>query len=127
MNLMEFDLPYGNIPASNKYKHTAPAFGVFQIKKLIPFVATIPEGRKSNLYPNPVVDQVFIDFLMTSTETAEIGIYDLTGRLVKKENVETDTGVNSYSYDISFLNSGLYMISISSQKTKRITEKFQKK
>lgn len=55
-----------------------------------------------NMYPNPSSSQVYFEGL---PENAEINLYDMSGRLVLKENENRDI-------DISFLESGVYVVSI---------------
>jgi hypothetical protein len=64
------------------------------------------------IYPNPVNDNLFIDLNANSITTIEIGILDLTGKLLVHKELYTNQSRNTIDLDISNLKSGMYMISL---------------
>ncbi|MBI9033842.1 MAG: T9SS type A sorting domain-containing protein [Bacteroidales bacterium] len=71
-----------------------------------------------NTYPNPVINTLTIEF--DQKVNAEIGIYDLSGRIHKKIKLNEKT----MHMDLSELNPGVYLISIPELKYfKRIVKK----
>jgi len=131
MNLTAIDLPYGNIPNTNIFAHTAPSFGVFNIKKTKSSeVSQINKNSDFSLieiYPNPTENQVYTDFIAPFSGTAEIGIYDISGRLVQSETVITNIGKNNYSCNLGNLEIGSYILVISNQNDVRYSKIIQKK
>lgn len=63
-----------------------------------------------NLYPNPVADDLQIEFALTelvsNNEKHRVDIIDQTGRVIKQMYTETQ----SLSYDVRDLESGVYML-----------------
>ncbi len=68
-----------------------------------------------NIYPNPVIDKVF-----TTKEFNSVMVFNISGKLVYGKNEK------SKSFDISSLNSGLYLIKMTVE-GKEITHKIMKK
>lgn len=64
------------------------------------------------IYPNPATNTVFVEF-EANTEIRSVKVFDFTGRLAMEHNVNTATSVKM---DISSLNSGLYLIEVSTAK-----------
>ncbi|HTA62153.1 MAG TPA: alkaline phosphatase family protein [Bacteroidia bacterium] len=67
-----------------------------------------------NIWPVPAKQSLNIDLNSSSANKGEVSIYDVTGRLVKQEDVTIKTGDNNYTIDIQNINSGMYMIKVSS-------------
>ena len=129
MNLTSIDLPYGNIPNTDIFSHTAPSFGVFIIQKTNSSNNIIQKKNNASLidiYPNPAINQIFIDFFMPYSCTTDIGIYDLSGRLIQSETVNVNIGKNNYSLNLDKLEKGVYMVVVSTEKDKLTGKIFKK-
>lgn len=74
------------------------------------------------IFPNPANNELSILFKSTDLKTVNIGIYDITGRIV--EEVKT-MNQNLYTLDISNLKSGLYYCKFSVN-NEFVTKKFIK-
>ncbi len=77
------------------------------------------ENFSFSLYPNPASVGVNIDFSLKSDEKVEIGLYDLNGRLLRiLDNEQFFTGSQNkyYSLENLNLNSGIYLITLKSEK-----------
>ena len=61
------------------------------------------------MYPNPVSDVLNIQ-LPTGTEKAEVGVFDISGRLVTSKIISS----NDTSIDVQKLSNGIYLIRVSS-------------
>jgi len=73
----------------------------------------IPEKHEFNVFPNPASGKVFVQVNVPT----EIGIYSLTGNLVKQQLVaSTETGIN-----VNDLNSGVYFVKM--MKNNGLTQK----
>lgn len=76
-----------------------------------------------NVYPNPSTDKINIESLDANAEMKSLEVYDITGKLIKSINYETIS--QCQSIDIADLQSGVYVLSIQTDKN-RITKKFIK-
>jgi len=76
---------------------------------------------KFNIYPNPVRDILHIDSF-SDDRIKSFEIYTVTGNLIK--HLETD--INTTDIDVSFLASGMYMLSITNDKGQMSRTKFIK-
>jgi len=77
------------------------------------------------VYPNPVVNELSIDFTSTSSEMVKVEIYTISGQLVRSLNHETSEGSNSQRIDVSTLNNGNYLLRIE-QGNSQVTSRFIK-
>ncbi len=62
--------------------------------------------------PIPVVDVINVNFTIPTNTEININLYDLTGRLVQNARVAAQTGLNSWTTDMSNFSSGVYFLSI---------------
>ena len=73
-------------------------------------VETISETINSlRIYPNPVASGDEININFNRSLDADIKIYDLTGKLVMKDNISSSS---TKSLNISTVNNGIYMLQI---------------
>ena len=73
------------------------------------------------MYPNPVSDVLNIQ-LPTSTEKAEVSVFDYTGRLVSSKTISS----NDTAIDVQKISKGIYMIRVATN-TKIGVQRFIKK
>ncbi|HBS88774.1 MAG: hypothetical protein A2W91_04130 [Bacteroidetes bacterium GWF2_38_335] len=92
--------------------------------KLSELISTNIAEEKSNLinvYPNPAINQVNIEFPLKKAESVTISILNMMGETVKTICEENPaTGMYFKALDISELERGVYFISIESNKIKEI-------
>lgn len=75
----------------------------------------VSNGNNLSLFPNPTNGNVTVNFNGVEGETAAIQIMDLSGRTVKSENLgKLNSGDTNYSFETTGLNSGVYIVNISS-------------
>jgi len=67
-----------------------------------------------NIWPVPAKQSLNISLGSAAANKGDVAIYDLTGRLVKQEEIAIKSGDNNYTLDIQNINSGMYMIKVSS-------------
>lgn len=76
------------------------------------------------VYPNPVADNLTVEFKLIKTEEVIISVFDMNGRMVKTYNLATQIqGVNNASFNLSDLSDGVYIVKMqtpSSQAASRI-------
>ncbi len=65
---------------------------------------------KLKVYPNPAKQNINLEINSKSNTSAFIIIYDLSGRLVLKENKMITQGLNTLKLDVSSLHKGTYLI-----------------
>jgi len=66
----------------------------------------ISDKETINLYPNPAKNELIINFSKNELSEAEVNIYDLTGKFVKREIIH----VNSAKINIGNLHNGIYIL-----------------
>ena len=62
------------------------------------------------LFPNPVIDNIFLKDLFYEPTNVEISIYDMNGRNVIVQNFEVPSGLQSKIIDLSMLEHGIYIL-----------------
>ncbi len=78
------------------------------------------------IFPNPVNEVINLEFISDIFQTFSISIYDLSGRMIQSGiSLSCSPGVVRNSFDISYLNSGMYCLLITSSK-KTISTVFTK-
>jgi len=66
-------------------------------------------------YPNPANDFVTVEFSLNKSEEITFELSDVTGRVVMQQNLGTiNSGTNAKRIDVSKLNSGVYVYSLTS-------------
>lgn len=68
-------------------------------------------------YPNPVSDELNVVFNQTLQEELVINIYSVSGVIVSTQSFQSNSGVNTISFNVSGLASGLYLVNIAGQET----------
>lgn len=82
------------------------------------------EGKNMSVYPNPTNGNVNIVFDAVENEKATIQVMDISGRMVKSQELgKLNPGETTHSFDTADLNSGVYIVNISStSNVKRVTK-----
>ena len=64
----------------------------------------------TNLYPNPVINSLYLEDLFYQPTRIHFSIYDIDGRNVLIQDFEAPAGVLSKNIDLSMLQSGVYIV-----------------
>ncbi len=64
-----------------------------------------------SVYPNPADNYITIEWNATEQGTTHIVLTDITGKMLKQDVVNNNTGINIVSMDVSMLPKGIYMLS----------------
>lgn len=80
----------------------------------------------SNLYPNPAINILNIDFINKSNQDVNLGIYTIDGKKISSKDYSLEKGGNTKKVDVSNLASGNYLISITDSRGNKITRMFAK-
>ena len=105
----EDDIPYiagGNRPfvfANKGVFHLQPS-GVSNIQSNLVNI---------NIYPNPATDYVSMDVEVKKQTQVEVVIYDMVGRVVKRQNVGSVSGVQNVKVGLTDFIPGNYMLRLS--------------
>jgi hypothetical protein len=83
------------------------------------FLPLVREGSKEealdlNLYPNPTRSTLTIEYDLGNSETAELSVFDLYGKMVMQETVGTSVG--TLHLDVDDLASGQYLLRVNNEK-----------
>jgi len=76
---------------------------------------------KINVFPNPVSDNINIQYSLLNTAQVEINIYDMAGKVTNVLNEETKAAgayLNNFKIDHSKFRKGIYVVEIRIGKTK---------
>jgi len=64
------------------------------------------------IYPNPASSQLNVAFNSLKEFNLDITVFDISGRMMLKENVLAKTGSNIIKLDVNSLEAGIYMINL---------------
>ncbi|MCP4295385.1 MAG: T9SS type A sorting domain-containing protein, partial [Proteobacteria bacterium] len=67
-------------------------------------------GSYLNIYPNPVKNTAYIEFLNNTEGDSKIEVFDITGKLVNKISISIVAG--GFEMDVQQLRGGIYFVTI---------------
>lgn len=65
-----------------------------------------------HFYPNPVSDNVSIEFTADENESTSISIFDITGRVIIEKEFDSTKGINSFEINTQGMTSGVYVLKL---------------
>jgi hypothetical protein len=66
----------------------------------------------SNIYPNPSNGRVTVDYSSATDGDVNLVVFDLMGKMVHNQTVTANQGLNSFNFDYTDLQPGLYMLEV---------------
>jgi Secretion system C-terminal sorting domain len=72
----------------------------------------VSNGLSCMIYPNPVIDNVYISINSNAAAQATIAIYDLRGQLITGKAIDLAPGQNQFELNITDKPKGIYLIKI---------------
>ena len=66
----------------------------------------------NNVFPNPVRDIAPVEFTTSTSEEVQFRLFDMIGKEVYFENINSNAGVNTFKFDASHLPVGTYVYTI---------------
>jgi hypothetical protein len=81
---------------------------------------------KMNIYPNPAVNEVILEFLSKESINATVTITNVLGQEVYNKNLTLNNGLNKITTNVSHLSNGFYIVNVKSA-TGNVTQKLIKK
>jgi hypothetical protein len=67
------------------------------------------QNGKFKFFPNPVIDEMQINYESTNTGLLRLEIFDLQGKVVYQEMINSQNGTNNLKFNLSQLCKGLYL------------------
>ena len=80
---------------------------------LVNLIATIKE-TKLNIYPNPAGDYFTIEYTGASGYKDYIKLYDICGKEIYENEINSNPGVTTKEVDVSKFEAGIYLVSLQS-------------
>jgi hypothetical protein len=77
-----------------------------------------------NPYPNPVVDNLYLELNVPAHVTATVEVIDMQGRIIQRELTELSQGNNRISLETGRLKKGVYQLRIKTDGNKPIQRRF---
>ena len=71
-----------------------------------------------SVYPNPTKDFATINFISSNKISTTLIVSDLMGKKIKEFTIEGNYGVNSFDFDLSKLENGIYLINFNNNDIK---------
>lgn len=87
--------------------------GIYVSKDLIgfeDFEAPIAKEGSIELYPNPAQNQINIAYYTANNSTLNIDIFDLSGKLILNQQIESQSGHSILELDVFDIQSGSYIV-----------------
>ncbi len=107
---------YYEVMDENPYGVTYYRLRSVDLDGSVEFSGVVSVTRKGDkrfvVSPNPTSDMINIETSLIQDGNVSITIVDLAGKLLHSETVTMDAGANIYSYDMSSLSTGMYMLSV---------------
>jgi hypothetical protein len=74
--------------------------------------SSVLPGVLVNAYPNPVSTSLTVELEAQNSGSYVLEMVDLSGRVVLSDNMNTVSGLNKTSVDVSTLAKGMYLLTI---------------
>ena len=120
---------YETINSTDKVMFRLKMFDKYQdvdYSKILVFQPKTSNTNEIKVYGNPVNDKLTFSYTSNTTQTVNIKVYDLTGKIVMSQKVNSLEGSNMMSLPLSStFKTGMYVVEVSNG-TDRQTAKFVK-
>lgn len=113
---------YGLVHSGNA-ANVAPIHGCWTNGYRLANVPEVSSDLSMNVYPNPVVDNLSIQYTLTQKAIVSLRLFSVLGKLISSENFSSqEPGVYDHSISIASLNlnGGIYFVEISVNETRTI-------
>jgi hypothetical protein len=82
-------------------------------------------SKAFSVWPNPVIDNVYITLTADRNQNLNLRVVDLNGRVVRSQVVNVTKGMNQITVNLNTLNKGVYVVQLVGENLNR-TEKLIK-
>ncbi len=121
---------YQVVYGTNSTAFTGGDFADKDVNEITYDVVGIEEQNTINnvkVYPNPASDNLNVSFMLNYKASVSITVYDMLGKTLMKDNMGTQaSGLVSASFDISNLQSGMYLVKVQAAEKTFLTKVFVK-
>ncbi len=101
-------------------------FGKLEVEEMLIEEVTMLEGIQiQKVYPVPAQESVNIRFQSLEAGNVQLALYDITGKLLQREELDNNAGIYQHQMDLSNYSAGLYVIYIQVGET-QVSTKFIK-
>ena len=113
-SLTQYSYTDGNpSPSRNYYRlRIVDLDGSAELSKIISIRANVNGITMNSLYPNPVNDELVIEWNGISNLKTQVSVRNLMGQLIQTQTVTTRTGFNQLKLNTSKLPAGQYFLSL---------------
>jgi len=82
--------------------------------------------KSFSLYPNPTANDFSLSFQLDKAEKLNVEIIDLTGKVILKQQLNSNAGINTHQLSLGQLSNGIYAVRVynNSINSVRLVEKF---
>jgi hypothetical protein len=74
--------------------------------------SAIRELANLSVYPNPVQNELNIEITSQNTGAFQLRFVDISGKVIRVEQLEINSGTNRKAFDVSDINKGFYLIQL---------------
>jgi hypothetical protein len=74
--------------------------------------SAIRELANLSVYPNPVQNELNIEITSQNTGVFQLRFVDISGKVIRIEQIEVNSGTNRKAFDVSDVNKGFYLIQL---------------
>ena len=78
-------------------------------------IADISLNDHIRVYPNPVTEQLNVNFYADKSQNMHLQLLDLQGKVMQQQDKNAATGQNHFSMDMTKLPAGIYFIRITTE------------
>ena len=65
-----------------------------------------------NVYPNPVIDNVYVEFYSQEEQSITFKVLDVNGKLVSEKKIQSTAGHNKVDWNLSSLAAATYYLQL---------------
>ncbi len=106
------DLIDAGVDVGMLYAGRAPDLGCFEFGTIPDTVSVALKESIIQIFPNPASEKIWISLEPGTTGSIRVTLADLRGRQVLQENIDRFHGEERFSIDISFLEKGIYVLTL---------------
>jgi len=99
--------------------------GYEELSNVIRLERSAYDQRSLNIYPNPVNNVLYYDYISPNSESVAIQVTDVNGKLISTAKLDAVIGLNQSYFDVTDLTNGVYFIHIQGQ-TDMVVKRFFK-
>ncbi len=101
--------------------------GSFNSGNFLLGVEDTPTLEELNIYPNPVVNDVNLEFTMNKPTDVVVSVFNTYGQVIEQQTLYTNNGINRLTINTNSWSKGIYLLNITSTESNQsFTERIVK-